>query len=207
MEKCLIVGGYAIRNIEWLRSVCEEFDYIIAADSGYKVLKNASIDFDIAIGDFDSLGYIPEDVDVKKLKIEKDDTDTLSAVKFAIDKGASEIVILGGIGGRLDHTIANIQTLKFIAEHRASAKLIDEENTVSALFPGKYELKKMQGYSLSVFSLTDKVSGLCEKGVKFPLDNAVITNGFPLGVSNEITEKYAEISFKDGFLLVCVSKL
>lgn len=207
MRKCLIAGGGRIDNLSWLKKTAEECDYIIAADKGYKTLKKADVEIDIAIGDFDSLGYVPEDVIVKKLKAEKDDTDTMTAVRYALDKGAEEILILGGTGGRLDHTVANLQTLSFIAYHSALGKLIDETNEIMGLIPGEYKFQNRAGHSLSTFSMTDEVSGLCESGVKYPLDNAVLTNKFPLGVSNEIVEDFAVISFKSGILFVCLSKL
>ena len=207
MRKCLIAGGGRIDNLSWLKKTAEECDYIIAADKGYKTLKKADVEIDIAIGDFDSLGYVPEDVIVKKLKAEKDDTDTMTAVMYALDKGAEEILILGGTGGRLDHTVANLQTLSFIAYHGALGKLIDETNEIMGLIPGEYKFQNRAGYSLSTFSMTDEVTGLCENGVKYPLDNAVLTNKFPLGVSNEIVEDFAVISFKSGILFVCLSKL
>lgn len=207
MRKCLIAGGGRIDNLSWLKKTAEECDYIIAADKGYKTLKKADVEIDIAIGDFDSLGYVPEDVIVKKLKAEKDDTDTMTAVRYALDKGAEEILILGGTGGRLDHTVANLQTLSFIAYHGALGKLIDENNEIMGLIPGEYKFQNRAGHSLSTFSMTDEVTGLCENGVKYPLDNAVLTNKFPLGVSNEIVEDFAVISFKSGILFVCLSKL
>lgn len=207
MRKCLIAGGGRIDNLSWLKKTAEECDYIIAADKGYKTLKKADVEIDIAIGDFDSLGYVPEDVIVKKLKAEKDDTDTMTAVRYALDKGAEEILILGGTGGRLDHTVANLQTLSFIAYHSALGKLIDETNEIMGLIPGEYKFQNRAGHSLSTFSMTDEVTGLCENGVKYPLDNAVLTNKFPLGVSNEIVEDFAVISFKSGILFVCLSKL
>lgn len=207
MRKCLIAGGGRIDNLSWLKKTAEECDYIIAADKGYKTLKKADVEIDIAIGDFDSLGYVPEDVIVKKLKAEKDDTDTMTAVRYALDKGAEEILILGGTGGRLDHTVANLQTLSFIAYHGALGKLIDETNEIMGLIPGEYKFQNRAGHSLSTFSMTDEVTGLCESGVKYSLDNAVLTNKFPLGVSNEIVEDFAVISFKSGILFVCLSKL
>lgn len=207
MEKCLIVGGGKISDNEWLRSVSKQYDFIIASDKGYTTLKRADIAIDIAIGDFDSLGYVPDDVKVIKLKVEKDDTDTMSAVRYALDNGAKEITLAGGIGGRLDHTIANIQTLSFIVSHNAVGRLIDENNEIIGLASGEYEFNRRKGYSLSVFSMSDEVTGLCEKGVKYPLNNAVLTNKFPMGVSNEIIKDSAFISFKSGIVLVCFSKL
>ena len=196
MEKCFIVGGGKISDNEWLRSVSKQYDFIISSDKGYTTLKRADIAIDLAIGDFDSLGCVPDDVKVIKLKVEKDDTDTMSAVRYALDNGAKEITLAGGIGGRLDHTIANIQTLSFILSHNAVGRLIDENNEIIGLAFGEYEFKRRKGYSLSVFSMSDEVTGLCEKGVKFPL-----------GVSNEIIKDSAFISFKSGIALVCFSKL
>ena len=207
MEKCLIVGGGKISDNEWLRSVSKQYDFIIASDKGYTTLKRADIVIDIAIGDFDSLGYVPDDVKVIKLKVEKDDTDSMSAVRYALDNGAKEITLAGGIGGRLDHTIANIQTLSFIVSHNAVGRLIDENNEIIGLASGEYEFNRRKGYSLSVFAMSDEVTGLCEKGVKYPLNNALLTNKFPLGVSNEIIKDSAFISFESGIALVSFSKL
>ncbi len=207
MKKCLIAGSFGIANLKWLNSVVSEYEFIIAADKGYETLKKSNAHIDIAIGDFDSLGYIPRDVNVIKLNVEKDDTDTMSAVRYALENGAEEIALIGGIGGRLDHTIANMQTLCFIVSNGAKGLLMDENNEITALLPGKYEFPKRKGYSLSTFSMTDKVTGLCEKGVKYPLDNEVLRNRFPLGVSNEIIEESAFISFESGILFVCFSKL
>ncbi len=207
MKKCLIAGGCEISNIKWFQNISNCYDFIIAADKGYETLKKSGINIDIAIGDFDSLGYVPDDVKVEKLEVEKDDTDIMSAVRYALNNGAKEIALIGGIGGRLDHTIANIQTLSFIAVNNATGILIDENNEVRGLLPGEYEFERRKGYSLSLFSLTDKVTGLCECGVKYPLENAVLTNTFPLGVSNEIIDEQAAISFEKGILLVCFSKL
>lgn len=207
MKKCLIAGGCEISNIKWLQNISNRYDFIIAADKGYETLKKSGINIDIAIGDFDSLGYVPDDVKVEKLEVEKDDTDIMSAVRYALNNGAKEIALIGGIGGRIDHTIANIQTLSFIAVNNATGILIDENNEVRGLLPGEYEFERRKGYSLSLFSLTDEVTGLCESGVKYPLENAVLTNLFPLGVSNEIIDEQAVISFEKGILLVCFSKL
>lgn len=206
MEMCLIAGSCEV-DLNWLKAVSKNYDYIIAADKGYKALKEANVKIDIAIGDFDSLGYVPDDVKVIKLKSEKDDTDTMSAVRYAIDNGAKIITLIGGIGGRLDHTIANLQTLGFIVSNGVFGKLIHEDNEIIGLLPGEYKLKKRNGYSMSLFSMSDEVTGLCEKGVKYPLDNAVLTNTFPLGVSNEITDDCAVFSFESGILFVCFSRL
>ncbi len=207
MEKCLIVGGGEIKNKDWLNYISMEYDYIIAADRGYKSLKEANVNIDIAIGDFDSLGFIPDDVEVIRLAIEKDDTDTISAVRYALDNSAKVITLVGGVGGRLDHTIANIQSLAFIASNGAVGRLLDENNELISLTSGEYNFPKRKGYSLSVFAITDEVTCLRERGVKYPLVNATLTNKFPLGVSNEITSESAVISFKSGMLLVCFSRL
>lgn len=207
MEKCLIVGGGEVENLNWLNFLSKQYDYVIAADSGYTTLKEANVNIDVAIGDFDSLGFIPDDVEVIGLQVEKDDTDTISAVRYALDNCARVITLVGGIGGRLDHTIANLQTLGFIASKGAIGKLVDEDNEVIGILPGEYQFSNRKGYSLSVFAVTDDVTGLCERGVKYPLKDAILTNKFPLGVSNEITGDNADISFESGILLVCFSRL
>jgi hypothetical protein len=128
-------------------------------------------------------------------------------VKEAARRGFTEITVVGGLSGRLDHTFANLQMLAYGASKGLEITVTDGENEAFLLRPGKITLPKKEGFSLSVFSYGEKASGISLCGVKYPIKNGELTNLFPLGLSNEITEEEAEVSFTEGLLLIIISKL
>ena len=161
------------------------------------------------IGDFDTGKPVsfPSGIETLTFPIEKDDTDTMLAIKEAARRGFTKITIIGGLSGRLDHTFANIQTLAYGVQNDLDILITDGENTAFIMCPGKITIEKKEGFSLSVFSYGNTVSNLCMDGVKYPVSNATLTNFFPLGVSNDIAKDHANISFSEGMLLIIISKL
>lgn len=176
-------------------------DYIIAADAGYEILEEKGIVPDITVGDFDSSEKIPEENAVI-LPVEKDVTDTHAAVNIALQKGFDEIVIYGGMGGRPDHTFANITLVAFLAVKGVRASCVGEGYTVSAVMDGALELEGKTGKTVSVFSWTEKCEGVTLEGLKYPLEKAELTNTYALGVSNSFIENKARISVEKGILIV-----
>lgn len=175
-------------------------DLVIAVDGGYEYIKDGRVD--MVIGDFDSLGYIPDHEHVLKLTPEKDDTDMLVALKEGLKKGYRIFHIYGGCGGRIEHTFANVQSLAYLAEHGAVGTMHHNEMKITMLANGSLILPAgLKGY-LSVFSYGEKAEGVTLKGVKYPLENATLTDTFPLGVSNEFIGQEAEITVDNGRLLV-----
>lgn len=206
MERCIIfTGGKPEPYIPDGLDVNNAF--VIAADKGYKCCKKLGVTPDLTIGDYDSLGYVPQECEHIKYPKEKDDTDLMLAVKEAIYRGCSDITILCAMGGRLDHLFANIQSLAFIRSEGAWGRLLSVYEEVVLLTPGDYTFKKREGRSLSLFSYSDLVEGLTIRGVKYPTNDIQLSNLFPLGISNEILDDSAEISFDKGLLLVIRSKL
>lgn len=203
-KKCVILAGGYIN----LNSVdIPENAVVLCADSGYSAANALGIEPALIIGDFDLLGFIPNVENVQTFPSEKDDTDTLLAVKEAIKMGADEIFIYGALGGRLDHTIANIQTLMFIENNGAKGMLISDNEYVSLLIDNtSRRFKKREGFYFSVFSYSEKCTGVCISGAEYNLSNGTITNDFPIGVSNHIKEAFAELSIKSGCMLVIESK-
>ncbi|MGN0613316.1 MAG: thiamine diphosphokinase [Porcipelethomonas sp.] len=181
--------------------------YVICADGGYSIAKRLRIEPDVMIGDFDTYsGRLPENCEIIKHPPEKDDTDTMLAAKLALDRGYRHIVICGGVGGRLDHTIANIQTLRYILRHEAYGELAGDGNYVTMQGPGVRVYSRMKGYYFSVFSYTEECRGVSLTGFKYPLKDGVIRNSFPIGVSNEITGRSGIVSLESGILLVVFSR-
>lgn len=177
-------------------------DMIIAADGGYDILKEIGLIPDVVIGDLDSLEGELKHKNVVKHPVEKDETDTFLATKLGVEKGYKNFIIFGGVGGRIDHTIANIQNLLWIAKRGGRAFLIgndvimtvisDDLLTFSADFKGK----------ISIFAQENSVEGVNIKGLKYSAENLTLTPEFPLGVSNEFVGERAEISVEDGSLLI-----
>ena len=179
-----------------------ENDLIIAADGGYSTLKKLNIKPDLVVGDFDSLGEVPENENIIKHPVKKDDTDTLLAVKIGLEKGYKTFIIYGAIGGRLDHTVATIQTATFVAENGGIAYICDDNHTVTAIKNSSIKFKKTAKGYVSVFALSGIAKGVTIKGLLYELDNAEISPDFPLGVSNEFIGRDSEISVKDGILTI-----
>ena len=210
---CYIFGAAPVGDIPALSPT--ENDIIIAADGGLNAIQKSGLKPDIVLGDFDSLGKVPNvECELMLHPVEKDDTDTGLAVKTAISRGYERIFIFGGMGGeRPDHTIANLQTLVYIAKHRAIGFLTDGKGCFTAIsgestliFPADYE------GGISVFSAEGLSEGVTLKNLYYPLDNAVLSGDFPLGVSNSFlpkntaphgnSQENAEISVKKGTLLI-----
>ncbi len=206
----LIFTGY-IPNIKNIKINPEEYSFVIAADKGYKYAFQLGISPDLIIGDFDT-ATSPSVTEKKNeliiLPPEKDMTDTEAALDIAATKHPSSITILGGLGGRFDHTMGNIALL---SKYDLPIKIKDEKNSVTLLRPGKYFVAKDDYKYISLVPFTPSVSGLSISGVKYTLKDAELTHDNTLGISNEITETSSntsltcEISFKTGKLLVCQS--
>lgn len=199
MKTCYIFGALECSVTDFKP---QENDLIIAADGGYSTLKNFNIKPDLVVGDFDSLGNVPENENIIKHPVKKDDTDTLLAVKIGLEKGYKTFVIYGAIGGRLDHTVATIQTATFVAENGGIAYIYDDNHTVTAIKNSNIKFKNTSKGYVSVFALSGIAKGVTINGLLYPLDNAEISPDFPLGVSNEFLEKESEISVKDGILTI-----
>ena len=174
--------------------------YIIAADSGYKNCKQLGAVPNLAVGDYDSLNFVPD-------PCEKDDSDLMAAVREALRRGCGDITILGAMGGRFDHTFANMQVLAFINSEGARGRILSCGEEIMLAGAGEYSVARREGYSLSLFAYTPQVRGLTLRGVKYSLENGEISANFPIGISNEITAERAEISFTEGLLLIVQSRL
>lgn len=209
MSVCYIFSGGVMSDDDLNTFELPDADYVISADAGFLYSKKFGFATDCLVGDFDTLKSLPNEVDVPEIikhTPEKDDTDTMLAVKLAIEKGFDEIYIFGALGGRFDHTFANIQALQYISDQGKRGYIVSKNEYVTLLSPSEYKFKKREGFSFSVFSFSEKAEAVTEKGFKYNLDNAILEYNFPLGVCNEIIEDYGTVSFKKGRLLVIISK-
>lgn len=186
---------------------CEKFPreqvegFVIAADKGLDYALSVGILPDLAVGDFDSAERaVPVGVEVAKFPPEKDDSDALIAAKMALERGFDELRFLCALGGRLDHTFANLQMLFSLKKRGVSAELFGDGERAFFLENETRVIPRFSGY-LSVFAW-EKTAVLSEIGVKYPTERLRFSNDFPLGLSNEIVADYAEITVHSGAALV-----
>ena len=181
-------------------------DFVIAADAGLCYLEQCGITANLVIGDFDSLRSLPTHPNTLALNPEKDDTYMLAAVREGIKAGYSVFHIYCGTGGRIDHTIANLQVLAYLAQNGMQGFLFDKDSVMTAITNQKITFDKIPSGYISVFSYTEKSEGVYLQGLKYELNNSTLTNTFPLGVSNEFIGKESSISVAAGTLLIVFPK-
>ena len=176
-------------------------DYVIAADGGLRHTQTLGITPDLIIGDFDSLGFVPEGANVHP--VEKDDTDAMLAVRRGLELGYREFLLYGSLDGpRLDHTVANFQTLQFLADRGAIGCLVGKSTLAAVIKNGSLRFPAGLEGTVSVFCSGSAARGVTLEGLYYPLENGELTPGFPLGASNHFTGKEAVIRVEDGSLLV-----
>ena len=197
MAKCIVfcAGGFDALSIP----IGPE-DLVIAADGGILHAQKLGIHPDLILGDFDSLGYVPGEAQV--FPVEKDDTDAMLAVREGLDRGFREFILYGSLDGpRLDHTIANLQTLQFLADHGAVGYLVGLNQTVTLIRNETVSFPAEATGILSLFCMVSDARGVTITGLYYPLEKGTLTPGFPLGVSNHFTGNPASITVTEGSLL------
>lgn len=201
MKRCFLVGAAPTA----LLVLPEPGDFVIAADGGYQVLAAHGIVPDLLLGDFDSLHDIPNNIPIERHPVEKDDTDSALAVRLALAQGCDTFLLDGCLGGQLDHTLANLSLLAYLAEQGAVAYALDGDNAVTALHNGTLRFPASAVGRISVFSHSDTASGVTLHGLYYPLHEATLTRQVALGVSNEFTGAPAYVHVAQGTLVI-VSK-
>ena len=178
-------------------------DYVIAADAGYKYCLNEGVTPDLVVGDFDSLGAAPDFPNIVQMPVEKDDTDTLHAMRIGLERKYKRFEIYGGTGGaRADHTLSNLQCLLFLVKNGARGTLYGNGILYTVIHNESAEFSPESRGDFSVFCFDGQARGVCEEGFKYSLHDAVVTSDFPIGVSNSFTGKPAKISVADGTLIL-----
>lgn len=206
MGKCIIIAPlYAGEHQAYLQP--EAGDLLICADGGYDAAVKHGFRPDLVIGDFDSMPVEHvQDCECIRLPVHKDDTDMVVCLEEGRRRGYTSFRIAGCLGGRLDHTISNLQCLYDCALRGESVVMCDGQNMVSVLLPGRHVRPRLEGYKFSLLAYTPEVKGLTLRGTEWELTDATLTNRYPLGVSNEIIAERAEFSFEMGALMVLYSK-
>jgi thiamine pyrophosphokinase len=207
----LIVCSGSIMDYSHYKKYFEKAKYVICVDGGAKHIREMGIVPNVLIGDLDSISDVDfqylkdKKVETIKYPSQKDMTDAEIAVDFAADKGFEEIIIIGGIGTRLDHSLANVLLLKKLLDKGIKGILLNENNEIT-LIKDKIEIEKEKGVKLSLLPLSGVVEGITTKGLYYPLNNEDIEIGSSRGVSNEFKDEVAEVSIKSGILIVIKSR-
>ena len=202
MKRCFI---YAAGTFYGLREPPREGDLQIAADAGLHLCERLGVRPDVVLGDFDSMDVCQAPADCIRVPVEKDDTDTMLAVKTGLERGETEFHIYGGMGGhRTDHTIANFQALLYLARRGAQGWLYGQGERYTAVCGGTVTFPARDRGILSVFCLGADARDVSIQGGQYPLHHSVLTAEFPLGVSNHFVGRPITVSVRDGSLLIGV---
>lgn len=209
-SKCVIILSYIEHfTQEYLNEMCNNAALVICADGGYDIAVASNIKPDVIIGDCDSQRVSQEHADILQIRYPsvKDFTDAEACLKYAIEQHHNEIIMLGGIGGRLDHTIGALALLLKFADTNARIWMQDMSNKVMVLKDGQAIINKTPDYKyLSIISASDISKGVSASGVKYPLNNSELVKDTTLGISNEITANCAIIEVSNGSLYIIQSK-
>lgn len=210
MKRCVIVGDSCESDVSYIKNSISTDDYIISADAGLEKLIKIGIFPNLIVGDFDSYkGNLPKDIEILKFPVCKDDTDMFCAVKEGIKRKCNSFVLFGGIGGRLDHTMANLCVLEYLSERCYNNLLLNEKNRVFIMGKGERVVQGSKGEYVSVFPFGTSSCTVSYEGLKYKLEKEIlfsnIGNG-PMGVSNSFLGDKAKIIVNDGKALVIISK-
>ena len=203
MATCVI---FCAAGFDGLIEPIEKDDFIMAADGGLTHIEKLGLTPHGILGDFDSLGYVPQNA--KVFPVEKDDTDAMLAVRQGLALGYHRFLLYGSLDGpRLDHTVANFQTLQFLADHGAEGWLVGKDYLVTVVKNGTLQLPEKAEGIVSAFCLGADAKGVSIRGLQYGMESGVLTAGFPLGVSNHFTGEQASVTVADGSLLVMYDRV
>ena len=202
MKRCIIVGGADINNYEYIKSRLSEDDFIIFCDSGLKHLESLQVNPGLIVGDFDSHENPQLDVETIVLPCEKDDTDTVYAVKEAIKRGYDCFLLIGVVGARLDHTLGNVSILLYLDSIGKKGVIIDDYSEMEIVSDKTTSICDQYAF-FSLLNITGCAKGITITGAKYPLMNAEISCEYQYGVSNEVLpDETATVSVRNGKLLL-----
>lgn len=198
-RRCVIFGAGDSENVVYSP---RPDDLIIAADGGYAALRNRGIEPDRILGDFDSLGYVPDGGKVLKFPREKDAPDLVLAIQYGLDQGCREFALYGATGSRIDHSYANLLALRYVREQGAFGRIYAPDAELFVLMNERCEFSAAERGKISVFSLSGESRGVTISGLKYELTDWRLTSGDWLGLSNELIGRAGFISVRAGVLLI-----
>lgn len=209
--KAVIVCNGTISDYKYMGRYFKDAELVICADGGAAHLRRFNLNPHILLGDFDSISkedldyFRKNEVEIVAFPVEKDATDTEIAVDLAIERGCNSILILGGVGTRLDHTLSNIFLLKKMMDKEVTGVIANEYNEI-ILIKDSITIPQEKDVRISLLPLSAASYGVTTKGLYYPLVEATVEMGSTWGVSNEISGDIAEVIIKEGLMLVIKSR-
>ncbi len=202
MKRCVIVGGADIYNYEYIKHCLQNDDFFVFCDSGLKHLEPLQVKPNLIVGDFDSHDNPHLDVETIVLPCEKDDTDTVFAMKEALKRGYEEFLLIGVIGARLDHTLGNVSIHLYLDALGKNGKIIDDYSEMEIVSKEPAYIEDSYAF-FSLLNITGTAKDITIENAKYPLNNAEITCEFQYDISNEVLSgKIAKITIGEGKLLL-----
>ena len=202
MRRCVIIGGAGIENAEAVRACLREDDFNIFCDSGLRHREALGIQPDLIVGDFDSHPNPHLDTETIVLPCEKDDTDTVFAVKEALRRGFEDFLLIGVVGARLDHTLGNVSILLMLDAQGKKAMIVDDYSQMEIVSVEPARIDDSFSY-FSLLNISGTARGITVENAKYPLRDAEIGCEYPYGVSNEpLPGRTARVTVGEGRLLL-----
>lgn len=202
MRRCVIIGGADIARYDRVRAHLRQDDFYICCDSGLKHREGLGIVPHLIVGDFDSHQDPHLDIETITLPCEKDDTDTVFAVKEALKRGFEDFLLVGVIGGRLDHTLGNVSILLMLQAQGKTVLAVDDYSELEVVADRPAEIGERYAF-FSLLNISGTAQGVCIQSAKYPLEDAEITCEYQYGVSNEpLPGKTARVWVREGRLLL-----
>lgn len=206
MKRCVIVGGADINNYDFIRDKLCADDYVVFCDSGLKHLEQLQVMPSLIVGDFDSHENPHLDVETIVLPCEKDDTDTVYAVKEAISRGFDNFLLIGVVGARLDHTLSNVSILLYLDSLGKKGCIMDDYSEMEIVSDEPVSICERYAF-FSLLNITGCAKGITITGAKYPLVDGEISCEYQYGVSNEVLPgQVAVVSVKEGKLLLIMDR-
>ncbi len=202
MQRCVIVGGAGIREYQRIRESLRGDDWFVYCDGGLKHVQELGREPNLIVGDFDSHEQPATDTETIVLPCEKDDTDTVYAVKEAVRRGFRDFLLIGVTGERFDHTFGNISLLLYLDSLGIPACILDDYSEMSIISRGTAEVKEDCSW-FSLLNISGTAKGITIRGAKYPLTDGEITSEYQYGISNEVLPgETARVSVREGRLLL-----
>lgn len=202
MNRCVIISNANINNYSRIKQYLRETDFFIFCDGGLKHREKLEVEPNLIVGDFDSHTNPNLPVETIVLPCEKDDTDTVYAVKEAINRGYSDFLLIGAIGERFDHSLGNISILVMLETLSITAKIVDDYSEMELVTRHPVYIEESFSY-FSLLNITGKANGINILNAKYPLENGTINCDYQYGISNEVLpNKPAKVWVEDGSLLL-----
>lgn len=201
-KRCIIVGGSDINNYDFIRKKISADDFVVFCDSGLRHMAELNVKPNLIVGDFDSHENPCLNVETIVLPCQKDDTDTMFAVKETIKRGFDDFLLIGVVGARLDHTLGNVSILLYLDSLGKKGYIIDDYSEMEIVSENSAFINDSYSF-FSLLNITGSAKGITIENAKYPLDNAEITSEYQYGVSNEVIKgKTATVKVKCGKLLL-----